>query len=116
MEARFGSAFKVEEGKIIAYDKAGNKIYSRSRAGEIADFDVANVLGDRVRQLPGGWIEPATAVKAGVETDNLNAALHQVRPGKRADITIRTRHQHAHRHRLKVNAHRACFAGNARSV
>lgn len=41
MQARFGSAFKVEEGKIIAYDPAGNKLFSRTKAGEIADFDEA---------------------------------------------------------------------------
>lgn len=41
MQARFGSAFKVEDGKIIAYDGVGNKLFSRSRAGEIADFDEA---------------------------------------------------------------------------
>lgn len=41
MQARFGSSFKVEEGKIIAYDQAGNKIFSRTKAGDIADFDEA---------------------------------------------------------------------------
>lgn len=41
MQARFGGSFKVEDGKIIAYDQAGNKIYSRTKAGEIADFDEA---------------------------------------------------------------------------
>jgi hypothetical protein len=41
VQARFGSAFKVEEGKIVAYDNAGNKIFSRSRPGELADFDEA---------------------------------------------------------------------------
>lgn len=41
MQARFGSAFKVEDGKTIAYDAAGNKLYSRTKAGEIAEFDEA---------------------------------------------------------------------------
>lgn len=41
VQARFGQAFKVEEGKIVAYDAAGNKIFSRSRPGDIADFDEA---------------------------------------------------------------------------
>lgn len=40
-QAKFGTNFKVEEGKIVAYDQAGNKIYSKSRAGELADFDEA---------------------------------------------------------------------------
>lgn len=41
VQARFGQAFKVEEGKIVAYDQAGNKIFSRARPGELADFDEA---------------------------------------------------------------------------
>lgn len=41
VQARFGSAFKVEDGKTVAYDQAGNKIFSRARPGELADFDEA---------------------------------------------------------------------------
>jgi len=41
MQARFGSSFKVEDGKIVAYDKAGNKLFSRAKPGELADFDEA---------------------------------------------------------------------------
>lgn len=41
VQARFGSAYKIEEGKVMAYDQSGNKIYSRSRPGETADFDEA---------------------------------------------------------------------------
>jgi hypothetical protein len=38
-KAYFGSNFKVEDGKTVPYDAAGNKIYSPTRPGEIADFD-----------------------------------------------------------------------------
>lgn len=41
VQAKFGSAFKVEDGKIVAYDASGNKIFSRSRPGEVADFEEA---------------------------------------------------------------------------
>lgn len=41
VQARFGSAFKIEDGKTVAYDQHGNKIFSRSRPGEFADFDEA---------------------------------------------------------------------------
>lgn len=41
MQARFGSAFKVEDGKTVAYDGSGNKIFSRARPGDLADFDEA---------------------------------------------------------------------------
>lgn len=50
MQARFGAQFKVEDGKIIAYDNAGNKIFSRSKPGEVAEFDEA--LETLVDQYP----------------------------------------------------------------
>lgn len=50
VQARFGSAFKVEEGKVVAYDGAGNKIFSRARPGDVADFDEA--LETLVDQYP----------------------------------------------------------------
>jgi hypothetical protein len=47
-ESHFGKAFKVEEGKVVAYGEDGNKIYSRVRAGELADFEEAlETLVDR---------------------------------------------------------------------
>lgn len=39
VQAKFGQSFKVEDGKMVAYDQNGNKIYSRARPGELADFD-----------------------------------------------------------------------------
>jgi uncharacterized protein (DUF342 family) len=39
MEARFGQHISIKDGKIVAKDMHGNDIYSRSRPGEIADFD-----------------------------------------------------------------------------
>lgn len=41
VQARFGNAFKIEDGSIVAYDQSGNKIYSRSKPGNVADFDEA---------------------------------------------------------------------------
>lgn len=41
VQARFGKNFKVEDGKIIAYDEAGNKIFGVSKPGELAEFDEA---------------------------------------------------------------------------
>jgi hypothetical protein len=41
VQARFGQAFKIEDGKVVAYDQSGNKIFSRTRPGELADFDEA---------------------------------------------------------------------------
>jgi hypothetical protein len=41
LQAMFGSRFKVEDGKVVGYDAAGNKLYSRAKPGELADFDEA---------------------------------------------------------------------------
>lgn len=41
VQARFGQQFKIEDGRVVAYDQVGNKIFSRSRPGEIADFEEA---------------------------------------------------------------------------
>ena len=41
VQAMFGNRFKVENGKIIGVGADNQPIYSRSKAGEIADFDEA---------------------------------------------------------------------------
>ncbi len=41
VEARFGSAFRVEGSDVVAYDGGGNKLYSRAKPGEVAGFDEA---------------------------------------------------------------------------
>jgi len=41
VQATFGNRFKIEDGKVVAYDANGNKIFSRARPGELADFDEA---------------------------------------------------------------------------
>lgn len=41
VQARFGQNFKIEDGKTVAVDLTGNKIFSRSRPGETADFEEA---------------------------------------------------------------------------
>lgn len=41
VQARFGDAFKLEGDTVVAYDRQGNKIFSRAKPGEVADFDEA---------------------------------------------------------------------------
>lgn len=43
VQARFGGNFKVEEGKVVAYDSNGQKIYKQTLegAGSLASFDEA---------------------------------------------------------------------------
>ena len=39
--ARFEKNFKLEDGKVVAYDAAGNKLYSKTNPGNPAEFDEA---------------------------------------------------------------------------
>lgn len=41
VQAQFGKHFKVEDGKIVGYDGSNNKLFSRSKAGENAEFEEA---------------------------------------------------------------------------
>lgn len=49
VQAQFGKNFKIEEGKVVAYGTDGQKIFSRARPGEVADFDEA------LESLVGGY-------------------------------------------------------------
>jgi hypothetical protein len=40
-QALFGNRFKVEDGRVVAYDANGGQIYSRARHGELAEPDEA---------------------------------------------------------------------------
>jgi hypothetical protein len=40
-QAAFRNNFKIEDGKIITYDKSGNRLMSKQRAGEYADPEEA---------------------------------------------------------------------------
>lgn len=51
VQAYFGKAFAIEEGKVVAKDANGNKLYSASNPGELAGFDEA--LEMLVNQYPG---------------------------------------------------------------
>lgn len=41
VQASFGSRFKIEDGKVVAYGADGNKVYSKSNPGSPADFEEA---------------------------------------------------------------------------
>lgn len=49
IQAQFGKNFKIEDGKVVAYGADNQKIYSRARPGEVADFDEA------LESLVGGY-------------------------------------------------------------
>ncbi len=41
VQAMFGTMFKVEDGKVVAYDASGNRLLSRVNPGDVAGFDEA---------------------------------------------------------------------------
>lgn len=51
VQAYFGKAFAIEEGKVVAKDANGNKLFSAANPGELAGFDEA--LEMLVNQYPG---------------------------------------------------------------
>jgi len=44
LQNTYGKNFKVEDGKLVPYDANGNKVFSRAKPGELADFDEAMEL------------------------------------------------------------------------
>lgn len=41
LQNTYGGNFRVEEGKLVPYDAAGNKLYSRANPGDVAEFEEA---------------------------------------------------------------------------
>ena len=41
LRAQYGRNFKIENGKMVAYDQAGNKMLSKIKPGEFPEFDEA---------------------------------------------------------------------------
>ena len=76
VQAMFGNRFKVEEGKVVAYDGAGNKILSRETPGDPAGFDEAleylvNAYPHKDSILKGG--APGSGGKGGGQAPPSNA-------------------------------------------
>ncbi len=59
LQATFGKNFKREGDQIVAYDDAGNKIFSPTRGGELANFDEA------MQKLVDGYADKDAILKGG---------------------------------------------------
>ena len=59
IQATFGKNFQIENGKVVAVGTDGQKIYSRTRPGEVADFDEA------LESLVGGYQHKDSILKGG---------------------------------------------------
>ncbi|HLO78346.1 MAG TPA: DUF6651 domain-containing protein [Magnetospirillum sp.] len=44
LKAMFSDAYRLEDGKLVAYDGEGSKVYSRQRPGDVADFEESLAL------------------------------------------------------------------------
>lgn len=94
-QTAFGSRFKVEDGKLKAYDADGNAIFSRKNPGAPADFDEAiEILVDayprkdsilRADNRPGSGAAPGgSGGKSGTKSLN-RAAFEALGPAERMD-------------------------------
>lgn len=82
VQAKFGNAFAVVNGKIVAKGADGKEIYSRTKPGELADFDEA--LETLVESYPhkatilkgsgqsGGGVLPNSGKGGGADMSNLS--------------------------------------------
>jgi hypothetical protein len=91
VQARFGSQFRVEDGRVVAFDAAGGRLFSRSRPGELASFDEALELivesyPDKARILRGTVAAGggASSGGAGAARTMTTAAFHALDPRTRA--------------------------------
>lgn len=67
VRAVFGKAFRVEEGKTIAYGSDGKPVYSKTRMGEVADLDEAlEILVDQY-QYKDQILKPSGATGSGAQ-------------------------------------------------
>lgn len=80
IESRFGKNFKIEEGKVVAYGHDGNKLFSKSRPGEAADFEEALEL------LVDGYAHKDQILK-GTQHSGTNKDPSKNPPGKSDDMS-----------------------------
>ncbi len=67
IQAQFGKNFKIEEGKVVAYGPDGQKIFSRVRPGEVADFDEALASLVDGYQYKDSILKPSQATGGGFQ-------------------------------------------------
>ncbi len=70
VQARFGSQFRVEDGRVVAVDADGARVFSRTRPGEVASFDealevIVEAYPERARILKGTVAPGGGAVGGG---------------------------------------------------
>lgn len=95
LERTYGDNFKIEDGKLVPYDSAGNKLFSRARPGEIADFDEALELlisadpyKDHILKgttKPGSGALPGSGGGSGGAKTITRAQFDQMSPQEKAD-------------------------------
>jgi len=66
----FGSNLKVEDGKVVGYDPSGNRIYSKTRPGELADANEAIEMLITSSPLAPSILKGANASGSGAQPNN----------------------------------------------
>ncbi len=86
--ALFAGRFKVEDGRVIALDNSGNKLFSRIRAGELAEGDEAIELLVEAYPHKGAILRGTGAPGAGGgnKGNNSSGASDGLRVMKRSDF------------------------------
>lgn len=96
VRSTFGSRFKVEDGRVVALDEKGNKVLSRAKAGEFADFDEA--IGDMINsytykdqilkgsQSQGGGFNGAAGGQGGGGASMTRESFDSLAPAAKAEF------------------------------
>lgn len=75
-QSHFGQRFKVEDGQLVGYDAAGNKLFSRSKPGETADFEEA------IEQLVSAYPQKESILKGSGQSGGGGKPAPKGEPGK----------------------------------
>lgn len=91
-EKEFGGNFKVEDGKVVPYDQAGNRVMSKKKMGEVATVDEAFEI------ITDGYPYKDTILKANTGSGTGNNGSGGSSGGKRtisrADLAAMPVHEH----------------------
>lgn len=92
-EATFRNNFKMVDGKLTAYDKAGNPIYSKQNMGQLADPDEA--IAELVSQHPNKDQILKANTGNGTGNNGNGGGNGRVRTMRRAEFEAAPGHQQA---------------------
>lgn len=93
LEASMRSNFKVEDGKVVAYDKSGNPVYSKKNMGELASANEAIELLIELHPQKDAILKAPTA--GGTGSQGGGGSRGRGRTMKRSEFDALPAHQRA---------------------